>query len=399
MTLPLAELRTLAWRQFDCNSCNEPVGRRCVTTSGTRTTPHKSRLDLARGWDARQSELDTLQHALDQSDALLTAANDGLRAITSERDLLKADLQRVNIELSGVRDQVRTLTRDLAATVSERDVLRVRVFELEHPPTPEPGHKTFFGACPEKPGGTSLAAQAGVVSKWGKGAAVRQFFGGISQVAPRHPDAGIVHASWKEYNRANLTAAKVKAALVNLREGDVVEVGHESDNDGLTGAALTERYAVKNLFHDLVKEVRPDLLVSLTLVGYSFDPKSGKVAALEQWVQNCRFDVLGIDCDGVRPSQLPYTDYTAETKTVLSFLAKYPKIKWFAVPEFGCPRIPAADPDGEIRATYHDFYADLWAATDRCLFVTLYEYDSSPNYSLTTPAELAGWKALVGENA
>jgi hypothetical protein len=109
-------------------------------------------------------------------------------------------------------------------------------------------------------------------------------------------------------------------------------------------------------------------------------------------------DIFGIDCDGVRPTRLPYTNYESETETALLFLEEFAHngYKWFAVPEFGCPRIPSADPDGSIRAGWHEFYNNLWAKTGKCRFVTLYEYNLlSDYYNLTTPAEIEQFRAWV----
>lgn len=311
--------------------------------------------------------------------------------IDSQEQVLM-DCRQANISLSG---QVSSLVAQLNDSRLQLAAALQRIKELETPPQTL---KTYFGACP-KAGGTSLAAQTTVVTKYGKGCSVRQFFGVLGSAIPRNPDVGLLHASFKDYNLNNITQAKVKTALTNLKAGDIVELGHESDNDGLTGTALTARWNLKNKFYDCVKAVRPDLHVSLTMVGYSFDPKSGKNAQLEQWIANVKANVLGVDCDGVRPTQLPYTDYTAETKTAVAFLDKYGTstglYQYLAIPEFGCPRIPSADPLGEVRAAYHDFYAELWKATGKCISVTLYEYNSSPNYSLETTAEINGWKAHV----
>lgn len=251
---------------------------------------------------------------------------------------------------------------------------------------------TRFGACPMKPGGSGLEAAQSVVTKWGKGAAVRQFFG--SGVAPRPVDASLCHASFKP-TLAAITDDNVRAWFSNYREGDAVEVWHEADKKVSDGAySYPDLLARKNKFYDTVKRVRPDLLVVNTLTGWLLDPKSGKDPT--RWGE-VKADVLGVDCDGVRPSSLPYTNYEAETKSALEFIERFKANGYtlFAIPEFGCPRIVTADPDGIERAKYHEAYFQLWTQTKLCAWVTMYEYDSSPNYSLSTPAEVAGLKKWV----
>lgn len=385
----LAEQRTAAWREHSCRDadapwCRQQAGRRCINEDGERIPPHPARLALAQEYDdGFTTGAASRQPEIDQGDALLAAANDSLRTITAERNTLRADLQRTNAEVTGLTDQIRVLTRDLEATRSEF-AAHMRTHE-----EPEPTSRTLFGACPEKPGNAGLPGQTQVVNKWGKGAAARVFLG--TDVAQRHPDVGLLHASWKP-TLAQITDAWVKQVTANLKPGDCVEVWHELDKK-ITDGVLTQAdgEARKNKFFEVVARVRPDLLVVDTRTGWSLDPKSGK----NPRAIKVRAHVLGVDCDGVRPTKLPYTNYDGETTTALAMIAEDNDYEWFAVPEFGCPRIPAEDPDGTKRATYHDVYAAKWKATGKCLFVTLYEYDSSPNYSLTTPAELAGFKKHV----
>lgn len=161
MTLPAPDLRLLAWQgPFPpCETCARTPNRRCVTSSGALTTPHSSRLKWAVGYDARQSEVDALNA---QTTTLLAERESAVQAATEagqrtgatsrqpEVDALKADLQQASLEVTGLTDQVRVLTRDLAATRAERDTLTKRVAELEKataptPPVP-PKAKTLFGA-------------------------------------------------------------------------------------------------------------------------------------------------------------------------------------------------------------------------------------------------------------
>lgn len=159
MTLDLPALRTLAWRTFDCDSCGELAGRRCVTDTGNRTTPHKPRLDLARGWDARQPDLDALNAQLssllaERESAVQAATEAGFKAGASSRqpevETLSADLQAAGVEVTGLKEHVASLERDLSATTAERDALQKRVDELTKPvptPTPIPAGKMLIGAA------------------------------------------------------------------------------------------------------------------------------------------------------------------------------------------------------------------------------------------------------------
>jgi len=276
---------------------------------------------------------------------------------------------------------------------TEVERLEAKVAELEEGGGPEPtGLRTVYGGCPAK-GGESLAAQTTVVTKYGKGAAVRQFFGSTT-VAPRNPDVSLVHGSWKP-SLTQITETWVTTITKNLKDGDVVEVWHESDKKVTDGAyTYDDLLARKNKFYDTVKKVRPGLLVCNTVTGWLMDPKSGKDPSRWGAVQA---DILGIDCDGIRPTKLPYTNYEDETKAAQAFITKYAAsgYRCFSVPEFGCPRIPDADPSGVERAKYHEHYAKLWMSTGACLYVTLYEYNSSPNYSLEMPAEKDQWSKAV----
>lgn len=405
MTTHSLEARQRAARNYiTCSLCAQPPSKPCKD-AGEVVAPHAERLAEADVWFAgydfavREGGLKTqLTNALHDLDV----AVDQVGTLTDD---VRDAMRRANIaedNAANLAEQLKTarigaaLVPGLQQQVAD---LLAKIAKLENPdPDPEPPtQRMFFGACPDKTGSSNkgLADAKRVTDKWGKGAAVRQYFGGIGDVAPRDPNAGIVHASWKEFNKANLTAAKVKAAVANLLPSDVVEVGHESDNDGLTGTTQAARVDIKNTFYDVVKQVRPDLLVANTVTGWALDPKSS--TDMSVWVGAVKADVLGADCDGIRPTKLPYTNYEDETRTAVALIAKYAAMgyRWFSLPEFGCPRIPAADPDGDLRAAYHDHYARLWTETGKCLYVCLYEYDSSPNYSLTTHAEISGWMSWV----
>lgn len=65
-----------------------------------------------------------------------------------------------------------------------------------------------------------------------------------------------------------------------------------------------------------------------------------------------------------------------------------------AVPEFGEPRLPS-DADGTGRAAWMTAQAAKIEAAQP-IYVTLFDIDSgAAQYALTTPAEIAAWKAIA----
>src|SRR5690606_32727525 len=148
---------------------------------------------------------------------------------------------------------------------------------------------------------------------------------------------------------------KIREVVRATPDGHVLEIWHESDkkvNDGLY--SFQDIVAAKNRFYDVVKQENPKVLVANTVTGWLTDPKSK--GDVDRWGQ-VKADIFGIDCDGVRPTKLPYTNYEDETARALKFIEDFDDMgyKWFAVPEYGCPRIIADDPDGVERAKYHQF--------------------------------------------
>lgn len=196
MTLDLAALRTLAWQTFDCDSCGELVGHRCLTSSSARTTPHAARLTLARGWDARQAEVDGLQQAIDQRDSDISAANDALRRITTERDDLRTEVRFLNSENTGLLEQAAMLTRDVAVTKAE-----FAAYVKAHPDTPaEPTSQRF---------GLSLAP--GVSATYGGLPVSKVFYPGALPAAFNAKSEGQVvgkhvYVCFKSFTVANLAS-------------------------------------------------------------------------------------------------------------------------------------------------------------------------------------------------
>jgi hypothetical protein len=304
----------------------------------------------------------------------------------------EAEIERGRVERNSLAAQLdASLAREKAseATIA---TLRARIAELEAGvPT-----STAYGACPMKPGGESLAAARTVTTKWGQGAAVRQFKTDLSSPSTG-PEFGIVHTSYKPSVSAILSGsldAQIRAVAMATPAGHVLEVWHEVDKkvrDGIDTKA--NLIAAKNRFYDVVKSVRPDVLIANTLTGWELSPTNTTTRGnIDQWAA-VKADILGVDLDGIRPTTLPYTDYRDEVNVALAFVDRFPGYTGWAVPEFGCPRV-AADPDGIERAAWLTSYGRLFAA-EGAAYVTLYEYDSSAGYALTTAAEIAAWKALA----
>lgn len=337
----------------------------------------------------------------------MTSSADRLLAVLTEIDNEAAQAEAALTEAQGRAADLDELLaalrveRDaLASTLAQRDdtitQLRARIAELEERPAPapdpdpEPPAGTVFGADAT---GTTAAAQARVIDKWGSGIAVRQFFTAFSQVAPRDSRIGVVHASWKPTSVSAITETAVRAACANLRAGDVVEVWHESDKkvrDGLY--THSEALARKNRFYEIVKAVRPDLLVANTLTGWEAEPgNSATRGNIDKWAE-VRADLLGLDCDGIHG--YPYPNYDGEIATARAFLAKFPAYKGWCVPEFGTSRDAANDASGQVRATWATSYGKKFAAAGAA-YVCLYEYESTPGNAFSTAAELSAWRTLT----
>lgn len=405
------EQKTRAWKTHPCRDvdapwCRQQTGRRCINEAGERTPPHEGRLALVLERDAGFTEgAASRQVEVDRRDQIITEHAECLRVITAERDSLRVDSQRYVLEISGLNDQIRSITRDLAATRAERDTATRRYDDhmtTVHPTVPVPTTKrTRFGACPAHPGGEKLADQERPASKWAGPVTVRQFLG--TSVAPRGPKSKVlrVHVSWNlgTMTVTDLTADWVRSRCVNLLENDEVEVIHEADKKVTDNKRTYEDcVAYKNRFHDLVKQVRPDLVVVNTLTGGSLANYGGDKE--ERWGV-IRADLLGVDCDGVHdktsPLDIPYRD---EMVSAVAFVKKYAAngYRGITVPEFGTSR-PAYDTDGQQRAA--------WVAAHAQTFiefgveeVNLYDYESTKFNELTTGSpEFRVWQGFVARTA
>lgn len=316
-------------------------------------------------------------------DAEAVASAQSARAATAEAEVVQKDAT-----ITDLSAEITDLTARLAACEAGPDP----------EPEPEPVKVTLFGSCPVYPGGESVNAARTVTTKWGDNAAVRQFKGDFS--APNQVGS-ITHTSYKP-NIDDLLAGRLDAEIATVvngaRDGDVLEVWHEADKKVTDGVDTYARLvAAKNYFYDKVKAINPEVLVANTVTGWLFEPTRNPAPDWRRWGA-VKADIIGVDCDGIHPTKLPYTDYTGETERARAFIQEFAAngYRFYAVPEYGSNRIPG-DTDGVDRAKAYTRHGEMWAADPLCLFVTAYEYDPSSSYTyrLTTPAEIAAWKSLI----
>jgi hypothetical protein len=319
------------------------------------------------------------------------------------RDLVQSSAQQAYAEQLAAAAQREHAANDATAQLQTRyealqakyDALVASTQPQQPPPPPPPASKTLFGG--NKPSQTSsghtLQDQADVVAKWGKGAAMRQFFGDATTiVAPRHADLGLLHASWNLPLDDSVTAlqTKVKALAANMKAGDMPESRHEGDSKTRRNPpvySVSQIVSHKNNFHAAVKAVRPDLETINTCTAWLFNPASGLdptpfLAIKADW--------LGVDFDGVKDTA--YFDYTVLFARVLD-LAKKAGYKGVRVPEFGWPQAPSDADDSKRAAEMTRHGKALIAAGFRS--VCLFEAPTDGYPYRTTAKTTAAWKALV----
>lgn len=188
---------------------------------------------------------------------------------------------------------------------------------------------------------------------------------------------------------------EIAAAARATRTGDVLELVHEADkkvSDGDTTWATV--LAAKNRFYRVVKRANPRVLVANTLTGYTAEPASGR--RLDRWAR-IKADILGIDCDGINPRTGPYPDYSDEVQAAVAFVTDHADrgYRYWSVPEFTAGRQPG-DVDGTKRAAW---IADTAAEFVRAgaSYVMYFDYDNVGIQQLTTPAEIATWRAIIAD--
>lgn len=332
---------------------------------------------------AAQADADQWHAKADAADADAAQARSELATATADRDDARNTAEAFAL-------QVQTLTADLADRDAQIAALKA---QIDSQPVPTPDPATRYGACPAA-GGSGLAAAQAVIDKWGPGAAIRQFFPGGFTANPNHPDgASLVHTSYKP-DLAAVNAGTLDAAITALAKatpaGDILEIWHEADLKVRKGTLdKTAVVAAKNRFYDLVKAANPHVLVATTYTGWLFEPKSGLDP--QDW-SGVRADLLGVDLDGISVTAPPYPDWSDEIPAVKTCADQWGYAGW-CVPELGAPRAGTGDTDGAIRAAWATACAK---ACDGALYVAWFEYPTSPNYELTTTAEIAAWKTLIG---
>lgn len=338
--------------------------------------------------------------------AVAEAHVDGVvESLTAQRDAASASLAQTTASLDAAEASLTALTAERDAARAERDTALAAAAAATQAANEAAAQarprRTVFGGCPSGAGGTSLAAAASVVSKYGSGSCVRQFFGGWQP--PNFPaGAALVHASYAKSSidiRSILDGSQ-DAAITAWAAGIVpppgvtcvVEWMHEGDKKVSDGyCSLGDAVAAKSRFYDVVKAANPALLVANTLTGWIFDTRSSAHGTLSEWGR-CRADVLGADFDGIRPTVLPYPNFSpAQVAKVQEVVAAAGYRHW-AVPEFGAPRI--SGDDGTVRAQWMLDTGTRFAAAD-ALYVAMYEYDSTPGYKLTAPLEVSAIRALA----
>ena len=279
---------------------------------------------------------------------------------------------------------------------------------LAPPPSSMALDGVWFGACPAYPGGATLADAQTVITKWGPGAAIRQFHTPLT--APHHPAlASRVHSSYKPPVNAVISGAlddEIAAVAEATPAGDVIEIWHEPDKkilDGVYDSASTlltveNLVAAKNHFYEVVKATNPDVWVANTLTGAAFSNYGGDRE--EPWGA-AKADLAGVDLDGVHDTSPPLNiEYDDELAGILSFVSRYASSGYIGitVPEFGTSR-PAYDSTGELRAEWTERQIDRVIAADAYM-CCLYDYESTPGneYLLDTP-EGDLWASYVASNA
>lgn len=274
-------------------------------------------------------------------------------------------------------------------------------------PPPLPAHSTYIGACPANPGGQSLSAATTVISKWGSGSAIRQFFSSDLTRGPNHPvGASVVHSSYKPSVSAVNSGSldnQIKALIQRTPAGDIIEFYHEPDNDGLNPSGITAMIAAKNRLYDLKQQVKPSVKVAATMTGGFFANYSSE-SKRAPWY-GLRGDLIGLDADGVYDTSGPTYDisYTDEIAGVKAFMTHSSSWKGWTVPEFGTARQPW-DMTGSARASWLSQQMKLFV-DGGAYAVMLFDYntsghDTSTNYNQikTGTPEFTVWKNAIAGN-
>ncbi len=256
-------------------------------------------------------------------------------------------------------------------------------------PPPPPSRRTVLGACPGKG-----ASPASVVSKWGQGAGIRLFGPGEIATVAVPAGAGPVHVSFKP--AADTADSVVRQAFGGLRDGDYVTVWHELDVKAKSAKISTAQFAkyqaIQNAFHEQIARLRTagdiaDISTVCVLGGWRFRGGTDGDRP-DKYLADA--DVLGVDLDGANNTK-SYYDWTICLPEILRVAGARYGGRW-SVPEYAWQR-RSDDADGTIRA------ATIRAQMPRILaagpeMVLAFDYENAPGEPLTTPAEIAAFKAF-----
>ena len=270
-------------------------------------------------------------------------------------------------------------------------------------PTPTtPVTSTRYGACITN-GGTL----ASTITKWGPKVHVRQFISSGNSNPPTWtdvPNGTVVHRSYKP--PTTITTAQIDALLTaagNDRSlGDPkhkITFWHESDNDGLTGTALTARINLMNrLYDENVRLGRPVIVEHVVTGQFMADYRD------ESWKQPWRAvkaDSIGVDFDGGGPSDA--TSFTDEIGETMDWLrdertnGEYDE--GWSVPEFGRGRDSGETGQSRVAWMQREVNKMVNASTPPD-YVDWYDYlaDVEPYPIEVGSPEYDYWKTLISAN-
>lgn len=245
-----------------------------------------------------------------------------------------------------------------------------------------------------------------MVSKFGGDASVRMFVPGGFTTVTRPAGASRVHVSWKPTLGTTITDSQLIAAFTNLKDGDLVEVWHESDVKYRKGGDLAGMLAMKNQFHDRVVALRdagkiPHVLTVNTWAGWTVDQNS----SIDPSNLQARADLLGIDMDGIPASDTFYPFATRQMGAKFVSAYKAGGYTGWTVPEFTMPSV-ASDPTNAKRVSWFQSQAAAISQGVPSAGVPaprmLAWFDTAgiigATEQLTTANEIGAWSNLVADN-
>lgn len=277
---------------------------------------------------------------------------------------------------------------------------RIRALEAQTPPVEPAPARPLFGACPIT-GQVSAAARDRVLTRWGKGVAVRLFqtpastYAGVT-VGPALGDAGVLLLSWKPPLGVPLDKARMRAVLAPLAPGTNVTLWHEADvkyrqtaKDDVAEARreLAQMMALQGEFFDFVNAEFPELVVVTIVAGWTFNPDKGFNP--RDYINPAHCHKVGLDLDGLDG---PF-DFRPTVQTALTWFTATGIDRW-TVAELQL-RL-TADFDTADRATWLTDIGEWligldWPPEE----IVLFESTAYPTTELTTTGERNAFDALI----